>query len=272
VGHVIEYAGSVIRSLPMEARLTVCNMSIEAGARAGMIAPDEVTFQYLSGKPFAPKGKLWDRALTYWMGLPTDDGAIFEREVSIDAGEIEPMVTWGTTPEDGVPITGRVPDPDQELDLERRKAIQRSLSYMGLTPGMRMSEIAVDRVFIGSCTNGRIEDLRAAAAVANGRKAVVPTMVVPGSALVKAAAEAEGLDKIFLAAGMEWRSAGCSMCVAMNGDIVGPQQRCASTSNRNFAGRQGPKARTHLLSPAMAAAAAIAGRLTDVRRLTAEMS
>jgi 3-isopropylmalate/(R)-2-methylmalate dehydratase large subunit len=267
VGHVVEYAGTAVRALSMEGRLTVCNMSIEAGARAGMIAPDDTTFQYLAGKPFAPKGLLWEKALNYWRSLPTEDGAEFDQQVSIDASQIEPMVTWGTLPEEAVAITDRIPDPNRHVDLERRAAASRSLAYMGLTPGTPISEIKVDRIFIGSCTNARIEDLRAAAAVAKGRKAVVPTMVVPGSALVKAAAEAEGLDRIFEAAGMEWRSAGCSMCVAMNGDIVGPEERCASTSNRNFMGRQGPKSRTHLVSPAMAVAAAVTGRFSDVRRL-----
>ncbi|MBS0560923.1 MAG: 3-isopropylmalate dehydratase large subunit [Proteobacteria bacterium] len=266
-GHVIEYAGSAIRSLSAEGRMTVCNMSIEAGARAGMVAPDETTFAYLSGRPYAPKGALWDKAVAAWKELPTDPDAVFDTEVSVDATAIVPMVTWGTSPEDAVPITGRVPDPDR-APAERREAMRRKLDYMGLTPGEALDGVKVDRVFIGSCTNGRIEDLRAAAAVARGRKATIPAMVVPGSGLVRAQAEAEGLDRVFRDAGFEWRYAGCSMCVGMNGDTVAPGQRSASTSNRNFVGRQGPGARTHLVSPAMAAAAAVTGRFTDVRRLT----
>jgi 3-isopropylmalate/(R)-2-methylmalate dehydratase large subunit len=268
-GHVIEYAGSLIRSLSVEARLTICNMSIEAGARAGMISPDETTFAYLEGRPFAPKGEEWDRALAWWRTLPTDEGAPFDREVHLDAGEIAPMVTWGTSPEAALPITGRVPDPADAPDGERRAGMAQALDYMGLRPGTPLDEIAIDRVFIGSCTNSRIEDLRAAAAVLDGRRSVVPAMVVPGSGLVKAQAEAEGLDAIFRLAGFEWREAGCSMCVGMNGDLVAPGERCASTSNRNFAGRQGRGARTHLVSPPMAAAAAVTGRLTDVRTLMA---
>ena len=266
-GHVIEYAGAAIRALPMEGRLTVCNMSIEAGARAGMVAPDEVTYAYLAGRPYAPTAAMWDRALAYWRTLPSDEGAAFDREVTLDAGEIVPMVTWGTSPEDAVPVTGMVPDPDAAADAERREAMRRALDYMGLVPGTRMDDVAVDRVFIGSCTNARIEDLRAAAAVLKGRRAVVPTMVVPGSGLVKRQGEAEGLDRVFAAAGVEWRQPGCSTCVGMNGDVVAAGQRCASTSNRNFVGRQGRGARTHLLSPAMAAAAAVTGRFTDVRAL-----
>jgi 3-isopropylmalate/(R)-2-methylmalate dehydratase large subunit len=266
-GHVIEYAGAAIRALSIEGRLTVCNMSIEAGARAGMVAPDETTFAYLAGRPWAPRGAAWDQALAYWRGLPSDPDAIFDREVTLDAAAIAPMVTWGTSPVTGSASSGLVPDPDRVPDGKRRDAMRRKLDYMGLTPGMAMDTVAVDRVFIGSCTNGRIEDLRAAAAVARGRRAVVPTMVVPGSGPVRAQAEAEGLDTVFLAAGFEWRQAGCSMCVGMNGDTVAPGQRSASTSNRNFVGRQGPGARTHLVSPAMAAAAAVAGRFTDVRRL-----
>ena len=268
-GHVIEYAGSLIRSLSVEARLTICNMSIEAGARAGMISPDETTFAYLEGRPFAPKGEEWDRALAWWRTLPTDEGAPFDREVHLDAGEIAPMVTWGTSPEAALPITGRVPDPADAPDGERRAGMAQALDYMGLRPGTPLDEIAIDRVFIGSCTNSRIEDLRAAAAVLDGRRSVVPAMVVPGSGLVKAQAEAEGLDAIFRLAGFEWREAGCSMCVGMNGDLVAPGERCASTSNRNFAGSQGRGARTHLVSPPMAAAAAVTGRLTDVRTLMA---
>ena len=266
-GHVIEYAGSVFETMSMEGRLTVCNMSIEAGARAGMVAPDETTYAYLEGRPFAPQGEMWDRAVAFWRTLPTDPGAQFDREVSLDAAEIAPMVTWGTSPEDAAPITGAVPDPAEADSAERRDAIGRALAYMGLEPGMAMQAIRVDRVFIGSCTNSRIEDLRHAAAVARGRKAQVPSMVVPGSGLVKAQAEREGLDLVFRDAGFEWREPGCSMCVGMNGDTVAPGERCASTSNRNFVGRQGRGARTHLLSPAMAAAAAVTGRMTDVRRL-----
>ena len=268
-GHVIEYAGSAIRALSMEGRLTVCNMSIEAGARAGMIAPDETTFAYLEGRPFAPKGAAWDDAVAFWRALPSDGGAAFDREVAIDAGEVAPMATWGTSPEHAAPITGRIPDPCRAPDAERRAGWESALAYMGLKPGTPLEQIAIDRVFIGSCTNGRIEDLRTAAKVVKGRKVTIPSWVVPGSGLVKAQAEAEGLDAIFKAAGFEWREAGCSMCVGMNGDVVAPGQRCASSSNRNFAGRQGRGARTHLVSPAMAAAAAVTGRLTDVRPLLA---
>jgi 3-isopropylmalate/(R)-2-methylmalate dehydratase large subunit len=268
-GHVIEYAGSAIRGLSMEGRLTLCNMSIEAGARAGMVAPDDTTFSYLDGRPFSPRGADWDRALARWKVLPTDEGAIFDREVSLDANDIAPMITWGTSPQDALPITGSVPDPSQESDIERRAAMERSLAYMGLTPGQRFGDVTIDRVFIGSCTNGRIEDLRAAAAVAKGRKiaSAVQGWVVPGSGPVKAQAEREGLDRVFTEAGFEWRQPGCSMCLGTNGEIVGPGQRCASTTNRNFAGRQGPGARTHLMSPQMAVAAAIFGKLTDVRLL-----
>ena len=266
-GHVIEYAGSAIRALGIEGRLTICNMSIEAGARAGMVAPDETTIQYLSGRPYAPKGADWEKAVAYWRSLPSDEGAVFDREVALDAAEIAPMVTWGTSPEDAAPITGRVPDPAAAPSAERRAGMERALDYMGLKPGTPLSEVAVDRVFIGSCTNSRIEDLRAAAKVVEGRRAVIRAMVVPGSGLVKAQAEAEGLDCIFRDAGLEWREAGCSMCVGMNGDLVAAGERCASTSNRNFVGRQGKGARTHLVSPIMAAAAAVTGRFTDVRRL-----
>jgi 3-isopropylmalate/(R)-2-methylmalate dehydratase large subunit len=269
VGHVIEYAGPVFRAMSMEGRLTVCNMSIEAGARAGMVAPDETTYAYLKGRPYAPQGAMWDRALAYWRGLPSDEGAVFDRDVTLDAGAIAPMVTWGTSPEDAAPVTGAVPDPAQAATAERREAMARALAYMGLAPGMAIEAIKVDRVFIGSCTNGRIEDLRSAAAVATGRTACIPAMVVAGSGLVKAQAEAEGLHQVFLDAGFEWREPGCSMCVGMNGDLVAPGERCASTSNRNFVGRQGRGARTHLLSPAMAAAAAVSGHMTDVRRLMA---
>jgi 3-isopropylmalate/(R)-2-methylmalate dehydratase large subunit len=265
VGHVIEYAGEVFRAMSVEGRMTVCNMSIEAGARAGMVAPDAATYAYMKGRPYAPRGAMWEQAMAYWTSLPSDDGAEFDLEVAIRGEEIAPMVTWGTSPQDGGPITGVVPDPEAADSAERRDGMRAALAYMGLEPGTRLADIAVDRVFIGSCTNARIEDLRAAAAVVRGRKAVVTAWVVPGSGLVKAEAEAEGLDRVFREAGLEWREPGCSMCVAMNGDVVAPGQRCASTSNRNFVGRQGRGARTHLLSPAMAAAAAVTGRLTDVR-------
>jgi 3-isopropylmalate/(R)-2-methylmalate dehydratase large subunit len=256
VGHVIEYAGSAIRAMSVEERLTVCNMSIEAGARAGMVAPDDKTLSYLSGRPFAPSGVQWERAAQYWRTLPTDSGARFDAEVSLKAEELQPMVTWGTSPENGLPIGGVVPE-----------GPRRALEYMGLAPGTALEGLPIDRVFIGSCTNSRIEDLRAAAAIARGRKAKVPTLVVPGSGLVKEQAEAEGLDRVFREAGFEWRHAGCSMCVGMNGDLGKAQERIASTSNRNFEGRQGKGARTHLMSPAMAAAAAVSGRLADVRKL-----
>jgi 3-isopropylmalate/(R)-2-methylmalate dehydratase large subunit len=264
-GHVIEYAGPAISALSIEARLTLCNMSIEAGARAGMVAPDETTFAYLKGRPFAPAGDDWHRALDYWRGLPSDQGAVFDAEVTLDAANIAPMVTWGLSPETALPITGAIPDPAAEPDEERRAAMVHALAYMGLTAGQAIEDIELDQVFIGSCTNSRIEDLRAAASVVQGSKVKIPAIVVPGSGLVKAQAEAEGLDCIFRDAGMEWRHAGCSMCVGMNGDIVGPEKRCASTSNRNFAGRQGRLARTHLVSPAMAAAAALAGHFVDIR-------
>jgi len=266
-GHVVEYAGSAVRALSMEARMTMCNMSIEAGARAGMVAPDDTTYRYLAGRTFAPSGAVWDQALAYWQTLASDADARYDREVALDANALEPMVTWGTNPEEGVPVSGAVPDPRRETDPGRRERMEASLRYMGLAPGTRMTEIAVDRVFIGSCTNGRLDDLRAAAAIAKGRKARVPTLVSPGSRSVKAAAEAEGLDKIFTAAGFEWRDAGCSMCVGMNGDQVPAGLRSASTSNRNFEGRQGKNSRTHLVGPAMAAAAAVTGRITDVRSL-----
>ncbi len=266
-GYVIEYAGQAIRDLSMEGRMTVCNMSIEAGARAGLIAPDETTFAYLMGRPLAPKGAVWEQAVAAWKTLPSDERARYDREVVLRAAELVPQVTWGTSPQDVLPITGRVPDPAAVADAGRRRAVERSLDYMGLTPGTLLTEIPVDRVFIGSCTNGRIEDLRAAAVVAKGRTvaAVVQAMVVPGSGLVKHQAEEEGLDRVFLDAGFEWREPGCSMCLAMNPDKLKPGERCASTSNRNFEGRQGYKGRTHLVSPAMAAAAAIAGHFVDVR-------
>jgi 3-isopropylmalate/(R)-2-methylmalate dehydratase large subunit len=268
-GHVIEYAGEAIRALSMEARMTVCNMSIEAGARAGMIAPDETTFQWLAGRPFAPQGAAWDEAVARWRQLPGDAGASFDKEVTLAAADIAPMVTWGTSPEDVLPISGRVPDPANAGNDERRDAMRRALAYMGLEAGQLLSDIPVQRVFIGSCTNGRIEDLRSAAAVARGRHVAtgVEAWVVPGSGLVKRQAEAEGLDEVFRAAGFQWRHAGCSMCLGTNGDQVAPGERCASTSNRNFVGRQGPGARTHLMSPAMAAAAAVTGHLADVRGL-----
>jgi 3-isopropylmalate/(R)-2-methylmalate dehydratase large subunit len=266
-GHAIEYAGSTIRGLSIEGRLTVCNMSIEAGGKAGMVAPDDTTYEYLHGRPYAPKGAEWDKALAYWKKLPTDDGAAFDKEVALQASDIQPMVTWGTSPEHGAPIGGRVPDPTEAGSAARRSDWERALDYMGLKPGTPLSEVAVDRVFIGSCTNSRIEDLRAAASVVKGRKAVIPSWVVPGSGLVKAQAEAEGLDRVFKEAGFEWREAGCSMCVGMNGDTLDPGQRSASTSNRNFVGRQGKGARTHLVSPMMAAAAGVTGRFTDVRQL-----
>jgi 3-isopropylmalate/(R)-2-methylmalate dehydratase large subunit len=270
-GHAIEYAGPTVRALSMEGRFTLCNMSIEAGGRAGMIAPDDTTFAYLRGRPFAPAGEAWDAAVRDWRTLRSDEGATFDREVAIDVSALEPMVTWGNSPEDALPISGRIPDPRAEHDAERRGAMERALAYMGLEPGTRLDEVAVDRVFIGSCTNARLEDLRAAAAVVRGRRVAprVTAWVVPGSGAVKAQAEAEGLDRVFREAGFDWRFAGCSMCLATNGERVPPGERCASTSNRNFVGRQGPGSRTHLMSPAMAAAAAVTGRLTDVRTLLA---
>ena len=267
-GHVMEYAGEAIRGLSMEGRMTVCNMSIEGGARAGLIAPDETTFAYIKGRPKAPKGGAWDQAMRHWETLRSDDGADFDREVRLDASKLPPLVTWGTSPENVTTIDGKVPDPAEVADPDRRRAMERSLAYMGLAPGTRIKDITVERVFLGSCTNGRIEDLRAAAKVIAGKRVHegVNAMVVPGSGLVKEQAEAEGLDKIFLAAGFEWREPGCSMCLAMNDDRLRPGERCASTSNRNFEGRQGFKGRTHLVSPAMAAAAAIAGRFVDIRQ------
>jgi 3-isopropylmalate/(R)-2-methylmalate dehydratase large subunit len=266
---VIEYAGSTIRGLSMEGRMTVCNMTIEGGARAGLVAPDEVTFEYLKGRPHAPKGAAWEQAIKFWRTLPSDPGAAYDTTVEIDAASIVPQVTWGTSPQDVLPITGVVPNPADVAEEGKRSAMLRSLEYMGLKPGLKLAELPVQRVFIGSCTNGRIEDLRAAAAVAKGRKvaAGVNAMVVPGSGLVKHQAEEEGLDRVFLEAGFEWREPGCSMCLAMNPDKLEPGERCASTSNRNFEGRQGRGGRTHLVSPAMAAAAAVTGHLTDVRTL-----
>jgi 3-isopropylmalate/(R)-2-methylmalate dehydratase large subunit len=269
-GHVIEYTGSAIRNLSIEGRLTISNMAIEGGARAGLIAPDDVTFAYLKGRPMAPKGADWDAAVAYWRTLATDPGATYDKTVVINAADIAPNVTWGTSPEDVVPITGVVPDPMSFEDPSKQVAAQKSLEYMGLTPGQRMQDVDVQNIFIGSCTNSRIEDLRAAAAVLKGRRkaeGVKWAIVVPGSGLVKAQAEAEGLDRIFVDAGFEWREPGCSACLGMNPDKVPAGERCASTSNRNFVGRQGPGARTHLVSPAMAAAAAVTGRLADVRDL-----
>jgi 3-isopropylmalate/(R)-2-methylmalate dehydratase large subunit len=268
-GHVIEYAGAAIRALDMAGRMTVCNMSIEAGARAGLIAPDATTFAYIKGRPYAPKGEDFEKAVAYWSTLPSDEGASYDKIVVLNAAEIIPQVSWGTSPEAVLPITGAVPDPAAEPDEARRAQLQRMLDYMGLAAGQKLAGLPVDVVFIGSCTNSRIEDLRAAADVARGKHvaAGVRALVVPGSGLVKAQAEHEGLDKVFLEAGFEWREAGCSMCLGMNPDKLTPGQRCASTSNRNFEGRQGPGGRTHLLSPAMAAAAAVTGALTDVREL-----
>ena len=268
-GYVVEYTGEVIRAMSVEGRLTVSNMSIEGGARAGLIAPDDKTFAYLKGRPLSPTGDTWERAVAYWRTLPSDANATYDAVVRLDATDIAPSLTWGTSPEDVVTITGSVPDPDSFADPSKRDAARKSLDYMGLAPGTRMQDVAVQNVFIGSCTNSRIEDLRAAASVVTGRRVAdgVRALVVPGSGLVKRQAEAEGLDRIFAEAGFEWREPGCSMCLAMNPDKVPPGERCASTSNRNFVGRQGPGARTHLLSPAMAAAAAVTGRLADVRDL-----
>ena len=266
-GHVIEFAGSAIRGLSMEGRMTVCNMAIEAGARAGMIAPDETTFAYLQDRPMTPKGNHWDKAVAYWRGLPSDEGARYDSEIAMAAEDIAPTVTWGTSPEDAIAINGVVPDPTKEKDPSKRAKIERAIEYMGLEAGQKLTDIKVDTVFIGSCTNSRIEDLRAAAALADGRTvaAGMRAMVVPGSGLVKEQAEAEGLDKVFIAAGFEWREPGCSMCLAMNADKLTEGERCASTSNRNFEGRQGRGGRTHLVSPQMAVAAALAGHLADVR-------
>jgi 3-isopropylmalate/(R)-2-methylmalate dehydratase large subunit len=268
-GHAIEFAGPAISALSMEARLTICNMSIEAGARCGMIAPDETTFRYLRGRPYAPQGAAFERAVEEWSTLTSDENSSFDREVDLDAARIAPFVTWGTSPEDALPIDASVPNPAAESDAARAKYLSDALDYMGIAPGKKLTDIAIDRVFIGSCTNARIEDLRTAAAVLAGRASKVPGLVSPGSSSVKRAAEEEGLDRIFRAAGLEWGESGCSMCVGINGDLVAPGERCASTTNRNFRGRQGPLARTHLMSPAMVAAAAIAGRLADVRPLLA---
>jgi len=266
-GHVIEYAGAVMRAMTMEQRMTVCNMSIEAAARAGLVAPDDTTYKFLEGREFAPRGAQWDQALKIWQSLPSDADAKFDKEVALNGSDIAPMVTWGTVPDDALPITGRVPDPAQAASKEERVHLERALQYMGLTAGMPISEIKVDRVFIGSCTNARFEDLVAAAHVAKGRKVVVPSMISPGSTEVKRRAEAAGLDKIFVAAGFEWRDSACSMCVGSNGDFPAPGESCASTSPRNFENRQGRGVRTHLVSPAMAVAAAVTGKLTDVRTL-----
>ncbi|MEM8552202.1 MAG: 3-isopropylmalate dehydratase large subunit [Pseudomonadota bacterium] len=269
-GHVIEYAGDAIRALSMEGRMTVCNMSIEAGARAGMIAPDDTTFDYIHGRPKAPKGEHWDLAVEHWRTLPSDPDAHFDTEITLDAANLPPVVTWGTSPETVVSIDGVVPNPEDVDHPDKKKAMQRALTYMGLAPGMRMTDIEIDKVFIGSCTNARIEDLRAAANIVRGNKVAerVRAMIVPGSGLVKAQAEAEGLDTVFKDAGFDWREPGCSMCLGMNADRLSPEERCASTSNRNFEGRQGLRGRTHLVSPAMAAAAAVAGRFVDVRRFS----
>ncbi len=268
-GHVIEYAGEAIQDLSMEGRMTICNMSIEAGARAGLIAPDETTFEYIKGRPFAPQGSHWEQAVKYWQSLPSDAGAAYDKEVVLKSEEIIPQVTWGTSPQDVLPITESVPDPNSFDDPNRQQAVKRALEYMGLTPGTKLTDIPVDKVFIGSCTNARIEDLREVAKVVEGRKVSnqVYAMIVPGSGLVKHQAETEGLDIIFTQAGFDWREPGCSMCLAMNADQLAPGERCASTSNRNFEGRQGRGGRTHLVSPAMAAAAAITGKLTDAREL-----
>jgi 3-isopropylmalate/(R)-2-methylmalate dehydratase large subunit len=269
-GYAIEYAGSAVRGLSMEGRMTMCNMTIEAGARAGMVAVDDKTIAYVKGRDFAPKGAQWDAAEAYWRTLKSDEGAVFDKVVELDAAAIKPQVTWGTSPEMVTTVDGRVPDPAQEKNPVRREGIERALAYMGLKANMPMTEIRPDIVFIGSCTNSRIEDLRAAAAVAKGRRvapSIKQALVVPGSGPVKAQAEREGLDKIFLAAGFEWREPGCSMCLGMNEDQLKPEERCASTSNRNFEGRQGPRGRTHLVSPAMAAAAAVTGHFVDVREL-----
>jgi len=268
-GHAIEFAGSAIAALSMEGRMTLCNMSIEAGGRCGMVAPDETTFAYLKDRPYAPKGAAFEQALEVWSAQVSDPGAAFDRETTLDAGAIAPIVTWGTTPDDALPIDAYAPDPAREPDPVRAKYLRDALDYMGIPPGKKLTEIAIDRVFIGSCTNARIEDLRAAAAVLAGRVAKVPGLVSPGSSMVKQQAEAEGLSRIFRDAGLEWADSGCSMCVGINGDIVASGERCASTTNRNFRGRQGPGARTHLMSPAMVAAAAVSGRLADVRPLLA---
>ena len=266
-GSVIEFTGSTFTNLSMEGRMTVCNMAIEGGARAGLIAPDDKTYDYIKGKPKAPKEAEFEVAVKYWNSLKSDPEAKYDNEVFINAFDIVPQVTWGTSPEDVLPITGIIPDPMNFKGLDKKASIKRALDYMGLKPGTKLTDIKVDKVFIGSCTNGRIEDMRAVAAVVKGRRIVIQALIVPGSGLVKLQAEHEGLDQIFIDAGFEWREPGCSMCLAMNADKILPQERCASTSNRNFEGRQGPKSRTHLVSPAMAAAAALRGYLTDIREL-----
>jgi 3-isopropylmalate/(R)-2-methylmalate dehydratase large subunit len=271
-GHAIEFAGDTIAALSMEGRMTLCNMSIEAGGRCGAVAPDATTFAYLKERPFAPKGNAFDEAVEAWSALHSDNDGAFDREVTLDAKAIAPIVTWGTTPDDALPIDSNAPDPSGESDPVRARYLRDALEYMGIPPGKKLTEITIDRVFIGSCTNARIEDLRAAAAVLSGRTSKVPGLVSPGSSLVKRQAEGEGLDRIFRAAGLEWADSGCSMCVGINGDIVPPGERCASTTNRNFRGRQGPGARTHLMSPAMVAAAAVSGHLADVRPLLAGRS
>ena len=266
-GHVIEYAGEAIRALSMEGRMTICNMSIEGGARAGLVAPDATTYAYCEGRPMAPKGEAFARARAYWESLVTDEGAHFDKEVRLDAASLPPIVSWGTSPEDVISVLGTVPDPAAILDENKRASKEKALSYMGLTPGTKITDITLDRVFIGSCTNGRIEDLRIVAKMVAGQKVheSVSAMVVPGSGLVKAQAEAEGIDRVLKDAGFDWREPGCSMCLGMNADRLSPNERCASTSNRNFEGRQGHRGRTHLVSPAMAAAAAVAGRFVDIR-------
>ena len=266
-GYVLEFAGDAVRGLSMEGRMTMCNMSIEAGARAGMVAPDETTFNYIKGRPMAPKGDAWDKAVAYWKTLPSDEGAAYDKVVTLNAADIPPTVTWGTTPEDVMPVSGNVPSPDDFDTPQKQDSVKRMLTYMGLDAGMKITDIKIDKMFLGSCTNARIEDIREAAAIVKGRKiaAHVQGLIVPGSGLVKEQAEAEGLDKIFIEAGFEWREPGCSMCLAMNADRLEPGERCASTSNRNFEGRQGKGGRTHLMSPAMAAAAAINGHISDVR-------
>ncbi|PPR50131.1 MAG: 3-isopropylmalate dehydratase large subunit [Alphaproteobacteria bacterium MarineAlpha5_Bin5] len=266
-GYVIEYAGESISNLSMEGRMTICNMSIEAGARAGLISPDQTTFEYIKGRPYAPTGKNWDKAVEFWKSLPSDEGAKYDKEIIIEAKDILPQITWGTSPQDVVAINGSVPNPNQESNLNRKRAMERSLEYMGLEPQQEIQKIKIDKVFIGSCTNGRIEDLREVAKIVKGRKVAVESMIVPGSGLVKKQAENEGLDKIFIESGFDWREPGCSMCLAMNPDQLKPKERCASTSNRNFEGRQGREGRTHLVSPAIAAASAIKGSFTTVEDL-----
>ena len=269
-GHIVELSGPTVEALSMEGRMTLCNLSVEAGARAGVIAPDDTTLEYIRGRPYAPSGEEWDKAVSYWSELRSDPDAPFDREVSMQADKVVPLVTWGTSPDDVLPADGVVPDPDTESDSDKRRQMERKIEYMGLTPGSVMSTVEVDQVFIGSCTNARIEDLTAAAEVLRGRKIKVPGLVVPGSQTIEREAQSLGLDKIFIESGFEWGAPGCSMCCGQNGDIVAPGKRCASTTNRNFEGRQGPGARTHLMSSSMAAAAAVTGHITDVRTLTRE--